>query len=676
MQNLAPGMTVMIIEGAFADFSGRIKSISDTEILVEVRFFGRAVPVKLASEDVIAMNQASSAQEALVAESPFHIGDTVFIHESAYGQPGNVGQVGHVVAVMPESHRCAVNPGEEQLTRGYRFSQLSLIEPERRPPDEDYLRAISHAVPMRGYGPRLTQWWQEQADKKIWSIEEIPDLHAAFLVFKAGVDAEIEAEIERQHDLWRQVFLDLTHVQKVEKWKSEWFSWIEYRSYLPPPPELTAEARLLLAIYGNEQGTSGENEGDEEHHVYHGSGPELRERCEGHMKHSARNGYAYDAIPFRPVSVDATSNEALLRRSIVSAPPSPSRQTTLLEREQALAALRDEEEEFRAALVSLASSADEQAVAVLLEKYADLESREGFDEMRWYLQSRLEIALLATQHEKAVLSVLHGKLERSFYSPYREQGIMLKGRVDPFFWSENPWQISAGETVERAIIRIWAPVARYAPRFVSLLCERIIGLALIQREQADTPLLAYLALQPFLSYELRKFGLVRAIPERIDCNNLLDWLDQGSVSAFFGGPPRDPNDDRAQRLPAFRLPLAMRELAAIHNGLGYSGSHAVDSSDELAPLLSGFFDNMTENEKNYYLNRFHMRNPGLLPSQFVTLAYDGAGNVSVFDRDSLDERLDPRVADWDHETWQVGRRESFWSWFDDYIPSLFGLKGE
>jgi hypothetical protein len=152
------------------------------------------------------------------------------------------------------------------------------------------------------------------------------------------------------------------------------------------------------------------------------------------------------------------------------------------------------------------------------------------------------------------------------------------------------------------------------------------------------------------------------------------WFDQGEISLFLGGPPGDPNNGHVKCLPTFRLPLALREFSVVHSELCVGRICEISSPDRIDTLLSGFFDGMTEDEKRYYLNRFHMSNHGFFPHQFVAMAHDGCGNASVFDLDLLDERLDSQVADWDHEIWHVGQRRPFWSWFDEYVPSLLGLK--
>ncbi|GHO47633.1 SMI1/KNR4 family protein [Ktedonospora formicarum] len=146
-----------------------------------------------------------------------------------------------------------------------------------------------------------------------------------------------------------------------------------------------------------------------------------------------------------------------------------------------------------------------------------------------------------------------------------------------------------------------------------------------------------------------------------------------------GGPlpptglsPRDPDNDGLEHLPHFRLPLALREVYAIHGGLDGAGGHNIDPPHRIHRHLSWI-----DKKDTYLLDRFHARNLGLLPDQFVAFAPDSFGNTYVFNLDCLDERHDPQVADWDHETWEVSKGVPFWPWFADFAPrSLLGLNEE
>lgn len=682
MQQQTPGMTVLILDGPWWSVGkqAQIISATTTHVVLAVHDVVRQETIKLAPEQVIVLDQI-----APTTDGPFHSGDTVFIHESAFGQARDRGQVGKVISAFPAWQKCLIrlDEGEEENRKLYDFEAISLITPERRPPDEDYFRAITDAVPRRGYWRRYHEWWQQQADRKLWPIDELPALYAASLEIEAQVKAEIAAEVERQGQLLEQAFRGLTHVQKVEKWQAEWYSWTASRASDNEP---TPEEKLLRAIVGESNAEEAQAQPEdhlevpEEHgrdYGYRNSGSELLERCERHMKRLAQpGGYAYDMVPFRAISAEAAPGAPAISLSQPTLPQAalPLAEPLILPgREQALTLLKEGGEPFTAALASLASTADDVTVAALFEQYAALQAREGFDDMRYLRINNLALALLATQREDVIEAVLKKKLDTKFWGEaeaYRLQGIMFKGSAQPLFWDEqNPWHISMNEAMQTAIARVWAPVMRYAPRFVALLSEYTLGLALFTHKATGACYLGYLHLVPLASYELSKYGVERRVPSDTSITHLLEWLDQGHLCLLLGYPSRDPDHDRVAHLPHFRLPLALRELYAIHSGLDGAVGYNIESPQQVQRLL-GWIDE----EDKYLLDRFHARTLGLLPDQFVAFASDISGNSSVFDLDCLDERQNPQVADWDHETWKVSRRESFWQWFADFAPrSLLGL---
>jgi hypothetical protein len=210
------------------------------------------------------------------------------------------------------------------------------------------------------------------------------------------------------------------------------------------------------------------------------------------------------------------------------------------------------------------------------------------------------------------------------------------------------------------------------PRFAALLSEYTLGLVLIKHRETGEYFPGYLHLVPFQSYELQKYDIERCVPTNTSIDHLIEWLDQGHLCLLLGYPLRDPDNDVLAHLPQFRLPLALRELYAVHSGLKSAGGYDIEPPQHLHRLL-GWIDK----ENRYLLDRFHARNLSLLPHQFVEFAPDGFGNTFVLDLDCLDEQDNPQVADWDHETWEVSKREPFWQWFTDFAPrSLLGVNEE
>ncbi|GHO47634.1 hypothetical protein [Ktedonospora formicarum] len=558
MHNLKIGTMVLILNAQWQSYEGKkaqIISTTDTKVVVEVHDWFQREAVELAPEQVITLDQINPT-----TEGPFHTGDLVFLHEAVYGQARDQGQIGKVISAFSVWQKCLIELEEGDETEEDKenrklcdFDDISLMLPERRLPDEDYLRAVARAVSRRGYWQRYYEWWQQQAEKKLWPIDELSDLYAASIDIKAHIEAEIATEAERQGQLLEQAFGGLTHAQKVKKWQTEWSSWTEYRSYNNEP---TPEEKLLKAIFGDDasseeeksEGQEPQPETPEEHgqeYGYRNSGLELLERCEKHIKHLAQpRGYAYDAIPFRAIPSEVVTNAPGPISSPPALPPTtfqPVEPLTLPGREQALTLLEDEGEHFTAALARLASDADDAAVVTLLEKYEALQTREGYDNLRYHHINSVALALLATQREAAIDAVLKKELNMKFWgdaSSYSVQGIMFKGSTHALFWDEeNPWHISAGEEVQTAIARIWASVARYAPRFVALLCEYTCGLALFKHQATGEYSLGYFHLVPFTSYELRKYRVEPRVPADTSIHHLAEWLNQGDLCLLLGYPP-------------------------------------------------------------------------------------------------------------------------------------------
>lgn len=680
MQHLKAGTTVLILNHRWYDGRrGQILSSTATGYMVKIdEPFSLEKTIELTAEDLIALDQIKP-----VTEGPFHTGDTVFVHKAAYEMPQDQGQTGTVISAFLTWQKCLVHLDEEdQDDTLYSFHALSLIAPERRTPDEDYLRAIAHAVPGRGYWRRYNEWWQQQADRKLWPIAELPDLYRAGQEIETQINTEIAIEIEKQGQLLNQAFSNLTSAQKVEKWQAEWYSWTEYRSY---NNELTAEDKLLKAIFGEdtqeEETKEPENstqtaEEQGQDYGYRNSGPELLERCEKYMQRLAQTekGYAYDRIPFRqfvsPPATSISTTTASQQETQRTEPFIP------LERELALLYLKNEGEHFTAALASLASQADDPATDALLEKYTGLQAREGFDEQRYHSINRLALALFATRRKDAIETVLQHEISLKSWgdtSLYSIQGVMLKGETQALFWDEkNPWQIKSDQGLQNAIAQIWSPVMPYAPRFVTLLMEYTVGLALFKHKETGSYALGYLHLVPLESYQYHKYNVKPNVPTDISIYHLVEWLDQGQLCLLLGHLPRNPDHDSLEHLQHFRLPLAMHELYAIHSGLDSAGGYTLVGPAQLHHLL-----NWIDETSAYLLNRFHARNLALSPDQFVAFAPDGFGNTYVFDLDCLDERHDPQIADWDHETWEISGRQPFWQWFVDFAPrSLLGLSEE
>jgi hypothetical protein len=186
-----------------------------------------------------------------------------------------------------------------------------------------------------------------------------------------------------------------------------------------------------------------------------------------------------------------------------------------------------------------------------------------------------------------------------------------------------------------------------------------MGLALLHPASGEGPeYLAYLTLWPRESYELERRGVRRPPPESRERGRLHEWRGMASLSLLLGEPPLAKDAAYPEEPPALPLPLATRELGLAHRFLT-DGAHSIKP---WGTSLALYCDDRRE--------LFCERNGGKPPSRFVLFTGDGAGNGEAFDLDLLDERGDPVVRSWDHETWEAGAALAFWDWFEEAAPSM------
>ncbi|MGO4759135.1 hypothetical protein AB4212_62755, partial [Streptomyces sp. 2MCAF27] len=70
-------------------------------------------------------------------------------------------------------------------------------------------------------------------------------------------------------------------------------------------------------------------------------------------------------------------------------------------------------------------------------------------------------------------------------------GLLLRGGVGDIPFPDNPWGIPPGAGLTETLTQVWAPVAGFAPRFVTTVHDRTLGLTLLIDENG-TPALGYL----------------------------------------------------------------------------------------------------------------------------------------------------------------------------------------
>ncbi|MBO0780032.1 MAG: SMI1/KNR4 family protein [Ktedonobacteraceae bacterium] len=685
--NLKPGDQAIYIEnGTYWEYPVTILEITSYHILLKRGWLPSQKVIKALPEQVLPYDPM------LVQQGPFWTGDTVFLHRPS--ERGDEERMGTVRNVFPEHQTCLVTfrdgGTDNEHMRRYDFHDLCLVTPQRRPPDEDCLRAIEHAIPaLLCEEARSRLWWAQHAQQDSWTIERFPELSRAYAVFEEHLQARRVAESVRRQDQWKQAYAGLSHTEKIARWQEDYLEWLDwhaayqrfrreevYPALLTPEecamieaygeePEATEEEKLLAAIHGFKIG----NEATPLlHHVgrLESEGLMLAERCENSMK-SRQHGYAYDRIPFRPVvaSLSPQTTPAPLGARFPDQQPVSAIRTepfstphSLL---QAKTALEHWTKRSLEVLASLSQDGKEDSVALLLQCYAATSALDDV-ETRFHRTNLVEIALFTARHHKAMAAIAQKQAEACGCASYNVVGLMHRGMPQAFFWQENPWAMRMDEGVDMALNRLWAPLEPMAPHFVQVLRTYVLGLVLLKERESGTLALGYLHLVPYGDDELRKYQVERQLPSSLDSDRLIDWMGLASLSMLIGYAPHDPHDDRCPRAPEFRLPVALRELYSLHAGIEAGNTLS-------APQRLSDFTWVTKTED--LLTRFNERTSGHMPDRYIAFAHDRGGDEFVFDRDRLDTRGDPLVAYWDHETWNVGGHQPFWDWFEEHASQYF-----
>jgi hypothetical protein len=209
--------------------------------------------------------------------------------------------------------------------------------------------------------------------------------------------------------------------------------------------------------------------------------------------------------------------------------------------------------------------------------------------------------------------------ERILRWPCRIAGLVTRGGAAIDF-GPSPWKLRPRPSLTEAIESVWSLLDRRAPGFRRCLCESVLALALLEPLGGEAPALGYVT----------------------------------GAGLFVGHAPHEGESG------AFRLPLALRELYAVHGGIAADGARLLGPA-ELATL---------EGECGGRLQQFRRANRGAEPDRFRLVLTDEEGG-QVLDLDRLDGRGDPIVRRWYKETSEVAGQAPFWDWFEDHAPELF-----
>ena len=197
-----------------------------------------------------------------------------------------------------------------------------------------------------------------------------------------------------------------------------------------------------------------------------------------------------------------------------------------------------------------------------------------------------------------------------------------------------PWAVYRGESIERIIDQIFAPLAERLTTFPNLLktgCTQIVALLDNQRW--------------YLIYVLQ--------PE----------VGQKESYLCGGSPVNLPVLPDSVRVAGWTLPKQLADFYKVHNGFGilwpldlFWNSDCILPSSHLKILAQTFPADM----------------PILLdydPNHLLEFFPDGAGNGQYFYRfDHKDS--ESLTVDWDHETRELSHQADFWSFIDERLGKL------
>lgn len=271
---------------------------------------------------------------------------------------------------------------------------------------------------------------------------------------------------------------------------------------------------------------------------------------------------------------------------------------------------------------------------------------------------------LANRDPRAVEGLLEhsataaGLFEPESSGPVELRGLLvLGGDGDVPFATDCPWAVPAGAGLLDALEHIWAPVARYCPRFLAALRAEVLGLALVTIEGGH--LLGYLHVDGGLS-------ALSGAPPRA-----LADVPADSLNVLWGTAPTSLGPTDIVPMLDEPLPAPVRDLAAVHAWLrsfdvdlrldrftttlgasirtDYAGEDPADydAAHEFVRALNGEFDR-------------HIR--------FCTCG--SAAEASFLDLGDRSPDGTPRVALSGMDSTPERPGTPFWDWVDEALPSL------
>ena len=220
-------------------------------------------------------------------------------------------------------------------------------------------------------------------------------------------------------------------------------------------------------------------------------------------------------------------------------------------------------------------------------------------------------------------------------------------------------RIPPGASLDAALTHLWAGFADRAPNLVLELRKRVIGLALCESVHDGDLVLAYLHYHELPKYELP--DLHGGAPP-FDRRSGLAWESFGDIASFTGAAPLV---GAPTLKPGITIPSPLRELYAVHAGLG-------DSMWSLSgPARLLWWSEMLDHAEPTSV-RADSDEDDVLSSQLLCFFGYGDDRSDLFD---LRDPTEPLVRSWGDGYLYDGGGEPFWEWLDGQRDLMLGFEG-
>jgi SMI1 / KNR4 family (SUKH-1) len=184
-------------------------------------------------------------------------------------------------------------------------------------------------------------------------------------------------------------------------------------------------------------------------------------------------------------------------------------------------------------------------------------------------------------------------------------------------------------SIPQAVGKIWQPILPYFQDSVKII-EQIATIGLVASPSQPSPI-----------------GLIY-IFQHIKSDEMFSWL---------GCEPVDPDQlFQFQERFGFPLPASYQKFCSVHNGLLRDGWNSSGPRPiEKLRLLE--FDQDTDTQKH----------------RLLAFSGDGAGNEQCYHLHLPVDSNDYLTVDWDHESEQIGRPHTFWTYLEALLKSEMGI---